>query len=90
LQVWLDDPLMSKYLDINEHEDVLWFNQEGIQEFFWWLMVLAVLEELEKDPKGHAITAKKLQAIHQVIEKMVAAEKGSGFQVKKLMERLKE
>jgi glycosidase len=89
LQGWLDDPLVSKFLDINEHENILWFNQEGIQELFWWLMVLAVLEELKKDSKGHAISAKRLLALYLIIEKMMAAEKGSGFQVKKLMERLK-
>ena len=90
LQGWLDDALVSEFLDINEHEDTLWFNQEGIQELFWWLMVLAVLEELEKGIKTHAISAQRLLVIYQIIDKMVKAEKESGFHVRELLARLKK
>ena len=85
---WIEDPLVSEFLGINENENILWFNQEGIQEFLWWLMSLAVLDELEKDTKGNGITAKRLLAIYQVIEKIIYAENNSEFQVKKLIEKL--
>jgi hypothetical protein len=90
MQSWLDDPLVSEFLDINEHENVLWFNQEGIQEFLWWLMVRALLEQLEKNPRSRTVSASRLLAIYQVIEKIRMAEKDSKFQVKKLLELLKE
>ncbi len=90
LQNWVDEPLVSEFLGINEHEDILWFNQEGIQEFSWWLMVLAVLEELGKDAEKHLIPAKRMLDIYQFIEKLLAAEKDSNFQLKALIDRLKK
>ena len=88
LKDWIEDPLVSDFLGVNEHENILYFNREGIQEFLWWLMSLAVVDELEKDTKGKGITAKRLLTIYQVIEKILNAEKSSGFQVKKLMDKL--
>ena len=90
MQSWLDEPLVSEFLGINEHENILWYNQEDIQEFSWWLMVLAVLEELGRDAIKHLIPAKRLLEIYQVIDKLLVAEKESGFQLKALLDRLKK
>jgi hypothetical protein len=88
IEAWVADPLVSEFLNINEHENILYFNQEGIQEFLWWLMSMAVLDELRKKRKLVRISAKRLLAIYEIIEKMLNAEKISEFQIQKLMENL--
>ena len=88
IEAWVADPLVSEFLNINENENILYFNQEGIQEFLWWLMSMAVLDELRKKRKLVRISAKRLLAIYEIIEKMLNAEKISEFQVQKLMENL--
>lgn len=88
--IWLELEEMRLFLDVNEHNQVMWFNQEAFDELIWWLLVLAVIGELEKNPQPGGLSAARLKAIGKAIEKIKSAEKESGFRVDRLMNALKK
>jgi len=87
---WLSTEELRKFLDTNEHDKIMWFNQEGFEELIWWMMVLAMIGEMQKSTQARGLSAAKLRAIGKVIEKIKDAEKRSEFQVDRLLSELKK
>ena len=90
LSTWLETEELRLFLDINEHDKVMWFNQEALDELIWWLIVLAVIGELEKSPHLGGLSAARLKSIGKLIEKLKSAEKNSDFRLDRLLNALKK
>ncbi|MBM4278993.1 MAG: alpha-amylase, partial [Deltaproteobacteria bacterium] len=40
----LKDGEVQQFLEVNQYDDILWFNKEAFEEMLWWLMLTAALE----------------------------------------------
>jgi len=68
----------QQYLRVNRHADVLWFNREAFEELLRWMLLAWVSDGIVEDSEG---APANLAATAAVWETLVAAAKGSGFQV---------
>jgi hypothetical protein len=79
------DEKVQRYLRVNRHADVLWFQREAFEELLRW-MILAwvsdgIVEDSESAPANIAATV-------PVWEALVSAAQGSGFRVAGFIEIL--
>jgi glycosidase len=89
LKGWLSDQEVQAFLGINRFQGILWYNREAFEEWVWWIYVLAVVENLgrrtDDDP---AVILHEIQQIYEIVRRILAAEKLSGYQVEKLLEAM--
>jgi glycosidase len=81
LQELLRDGLVQRYIGENRYQDTLWFNQESFEELLWWLFAIALLDLPTSSVKPQAAIAERFA----VVQKLMEAEAGSGYQVEKLL-----
>jgi hypothetical protein len=85
LEAWLSTHEVRSFLNVNRHQDVLWFNQEAFEEYLWWMMLLALLESAG-DPQSSATELiENILGAHEIIQKLLKAEKASEYQVDRLL-----
>ena len=96
LQGWLRDSEVQRWIGVNRHQGVLWFNKESFEALVWWFFVGAVLDELaeapiegEKSPADEALLVQHIAASFLIVRQMLRAEDSSDFQVDKLLQALK-
>ncbi len=90
LNEWLSNTDIQRYLNINRYEEMLWFNQERFESFVWWMTMLAVFQSLTGAKASTSLLAERLLLTHEMAQKLLKAEKSSGFQVGKLVKALKK
>jgi glycosidase len=85
LESWLSTHEVRTFLNVNRHQDILWFNQEAFEEYLWWMMLLALLESAG-DPQATATELiENVLGAHEIVQKLLKAEKASGYQVDRLL-----
>jgi len=85
MESWIKIPEIQSKLGLNRYNDVLWFNQEGFEDFLWWMYLLGILNlPMGTNPDANTMIESILK-MYEVIEKIRKAEKKSGFQVQKLL-----
>ena len=90
MESWLTVPEIQSKLGLNRAKDVLWFNQEGFEDFLWWMYLLGILHlPIGASPDASSMIETILK-MHDVIEKISRAETRSGFQVQKLLKSLEK
>jgi hypothetical protein len=86
---WLEDNEVQRFLQINRHKGILWFNKEAFDRFLWWMYVIAVVQIASMV----SITEKKfstfLNQCYRIIQQLRNAERRSNFQVELLLELVK-
>jgi glycosidase len=81
----LKDDEILKFIQVNEHDGILWFNKEAFEEGLFWLMLVAVVE-ISSDPLySPARVAKEIEECFEVIQKCQEAENKSDYQIEKLL-----
>lgn len=82
---WFANPEMQRYLLVNRHNGVLWFNKEKFEQLVWWAFAIAVIgaavDAVESDQ-----ARKVVGKVWKVIQKLLTALDESGYQVEKLIE----
>ncbi|MBN8707093.1 MAG: alpha-amylase [Bacteroidetes bacterium] len=76
-------PLMQ----INMHNDVLWFNKESVEELVMWLEVISLLQEAEKLPVD-LITASLVESFEKEVHSTLALVGKSGYRYQVLVQDL--
>jgi len=85
---WLTDDQIRSFLEINRHNDVLWFNKEAFENLLWWMMTAAFISS-SSDPNTSASKhVEDMLICHEIIIKILAQEENSDFQVARLLESL--
>ncbi len=87
LESWLQDEDVRGFLQVNRYRDVLWFNKEAFEELLGWMLTLATVQ-ISAARSAEAV-APALVACYDVIQRLQRAEKGSGYQVARLLEIVK-
>ncbi len=85
LQGWLAKEEVRTFLGINRYQGVLWFNHEAFDDFLWLMLTGATLEAMNDPRLSAPDVIERLVSTHEVIQRLQAAEEGSGFQLEKLL-----
>ena len=87
LTILLNNRMVQQYMDVNEHEDVLWFNRETYESLLFWLFISSVIEILLE---GNSVAEhdKEIKDIYKTVEKMERAGSESEYRFKTLLEKL--
>jgi len=81
----LSDADVPKFIQVNEHDGVLWFNKESFEELLFWLMLVAFIEIRSRPSLAAAEAVREIEDCYGMILKLEEAEKRSGYQVEKLI-----
>ena len=81
----LKDQEVQRFLEVNRHDGILWFNKESFEELLFWLMLIAVVE-IGSDPlRSPAETVKGIEECYGMIQTFQEAKKNSEYQIEKLL-----
>jgi glycosidase len=83
LQLWLEDLEVQRYLQINRHQGILWFNKETFEEFVWWMFAISAIQ-ISADSERASVASNILNC-YEVVQNLLKAEAGSEYQVEKLL-----
>jgi hypothetical protein len=98
LQSWLRDGEVQRFLGVNRHQGVLWYNKEAMEELLWWMFNAAVIQitadfkavvgEAEAPGSGEAAhpAAGQITACYEIIRRIQEADAAAGYRVEKLLE----
>ncbi|HEY9077444.1 MAG TPA: alpha-amylase family glycosyl hydrolase [Anaerolineaceae bacterium] len=86
LEQWLDDYEIQRFINMNRYQDVIWYNKENFEEFLWWMALIAAVQSAGKPNQDSNRFAEDFLVSRWIIERLLTAQKTSGFQVKKLLE----
>jgi glycosidase len=75
-----------RFLRVNSHADVLWFNREAFEELLRWMTLAWVADGTVEDSEGAPAT---IAATAAVWETLVAAAEDSGFRIDDFLETLR-
>jgi glycosidase len=90
LEKLIKDNEAQQFLVVNQYDDALWFNKEAFEEMLWWLMLVSAIE-ISSDPSRPASEmVKGLESCYAIIQTLLEAEKGSDYQVEKLLSIVNE
>jgi len=85
LSGWLSQEEIRAFTGINRYKDILWFNREAFDDFVWWMDLLAVLEFAGEPESSAASFVEQVLGAHEMVRRLLKAEKESEFQVSKLL-----
>ena len=84
------DGEVQQFLQVNQYNNIWWFNKESFEEFLWWLMLIAAVE-IGSDPLRPVKAAvSELEKCYSMIQTWQKAEEKSEYQVEKLLSALQE
>jgi hypothetical protein len=86
LEGLLADEYIQNFLQVNRYQEILWFNKEQFDALMSWMMRTAAVNGIERWGIKAGDTAEQIASAYQVVRKLLKAEKGSGYQVEKLLE----
>ncbi|OQY23527.1 MAG: alpha-amylase [Anaerolineaceae bacterium 4572_32.2] len=90
LKSWLQDDEVQRFLQVNRHQAVLWFNQEAFEQLLEWMLLTATVT-INADPLHPADkAAQETAALRDVVKKLQQAQEQSGYQVEKLLQAARE
>ena len=90
IELLLKDADLRQFLQVNQHEDIWWFNKEAFEEMLWWLMMVAALT-IGSDPlRPVNAVIEELEKCYSIIQTWQEAEEKSEYQVEKLLSILQE
>jgi hypothetical protein len=83
LQGWVKDDDARRYLKVHPYEGALWYNKECFEELVWWSYALEIIT-LRASKKTAAEFTESVKTAYAVVQLLLAAELGSGYQLDKL------
>ena len=85
LESLLRDSDIRQFLQVNQCDDIWWFNKEAFEEMLWWLMMVAALT-IGSDPlRPVNAVVEELQRCYSIIQAWQKAEEKSEYQMEKLL-----
>lgn len=86
LEAWLSSSEIQRFLGINRHKGILWYNQESFEELVWWMTAIAVLEESSQAEFGASDFVELVLALAADVRVLLAAAAQSEYQVAALLD----
>ncbi|NOS35454.1 MAG: hypothetical protein GQ522_02315, partial [Deltaproteobacteria bacterium] len=74
-----------RFLQVNRHQEMLWFNKEAFDLLLWWIFLITVVESAA-DPRLKPAEKGEVIAHHyETVRGLRRAAERSGYQVEKLL-----
>ncbi len=86
LHSWLSDDDVRRFLQVNRHDDVLWFNKEAFDRLLWSMFAVAAITASADPSRPADEVAQEIVACYDIVRKLQRAEEKSEYQVEKLLE----
>ena len=86
LQTWLKDQDIQRFLKVNRHNGILWFNKENLEALLRWMLIIAVIETLSNPTQVEEEIPEEILAHYAVIKSIQKAAQQSEYQIEKLLE----
>jgi hypothetical protein len=87
----LSDSDALTYLGVNRYQDILWFNKEAIEDLFWWLFIVGLVEIVttynQNDQSSEM--GRMILACNEAVTNLLNAAQESGYKLEKLLALLK-
>ena len=83
LNTLLEDPLVQQYLQVNRHQDILWFNKESFASLAGWLFSIGALHCLVEENN------KLIGQVFSIVKTLFEIGEVSGYRVDALLEGAK-
>jgi hypothetical protein len=90
LELLLKDGEVQQFLQVNRYNDILWFNGEAFDELRGWLLPVAAVEIISDPLRSPSEIVKEIERCNGILQKWEEAEKGSEYQVEKLLAAVRE
>ena len=87
---WLSTEEIQRFLGVNRHKSVLWYNKELFEEFVWWMMVSAVLTAVAQPDFTASDFVELVLSLDADVQALTAAQEESKYQIALLLAGLKE
>jgi hypothetical protein len=88
LKKWFSTPEIQSYVKVNRYNDVLWYNREAFNELLWWMAVIPLLQSQSDEKIDQATIIETVLGTFEIIKKLKARDKKSGYKVEKLVQQL--
>jgi hypothetical protein len=89
LESLLKDKEVRQFLQVNQYNNIWWFNKESFEEMLWWLMLTAAVE-ISSDPlRSLNAVVEGLNRCYSLIQAWQKAKEKSEYQVEKLLSIVK-
>lgn len=82
---WLADPEVQRILRINRHQEILWFHKEGMEDFVWWMMAVAIIQAFSDLKTTSVQIVERMIAAYDITSKLLELMPKSGYQIEKLL-----
>jgi hypothetical protein len=90
LESLLKDSDIRQFLQVNQYNDIWWYQKEAFEEMLWWLMTVAALT-IGSDPlRSVNAVVGEIQKCYAMIQTWQQAGEKSEYQIEKLLEALRE
>ena len=87
---WLSTGEIQRYLNVNRHKGVLWYNKEAFEEFVWWMTANAVLSAISQPDFSASSFVELVLKLNADVDALFSAKERSKYQVTLLLEALKK
>jgi len=90
VQHWLADIEVQRILKINRYQNTIWFHKEGLDNFLWWMMAVAIIQAAS-DPKATSVqVVERMIAAYEIAVKLINLAPKSGYQLEKMLELIED
>jgi glycosidase len=86
LRSWLSDEDVQRFLRVNRHNDVLWFNKEAFDQLLWYMFAVAAVAASAGPNRPTSQVAEEIVGCYDIVRTLRRAEEKSEYQVEKLLE----
>ncbi|NPV56541.1 MAG: alpha-amylase, partial [Anaerolineae bacterium] len=86
LKNWFQDINIQKWLGVNRYQDMLYYNEEAMQEFIGWMQLMAVFYPASNLNRPDSITMETVIGASQVVDQIKRLEIRAQFQVQKMLD----
>ncbi len=87
-QSWIHDPEVQQFLGVHRHREILWYNKESLEEFVWWMSMIAILRVQENERKSSSDLLETFLGAQEIANAILEASNASGYQLDQLIQLL--
>ena len=85
VQLWLNQPIIQRFIGQNLYDEILWFNNESFQDFEWWIVVITAVQALSTPQATATDLVEHTIGAYEVYQQLEEARKASKYQIQKLL-----
>ena len=84
-QIWLSNPEIQNFIEVNRFEDILWYNSEVFADFLWWMVTISAIHSQMKPGSSLNELFEVLIGSCEICSLMSAADQKAEYQLEKLL-----